>query len=50
MKNAYNFVINQLRVDPEDSDVLFCKGDSLKKLGRDEEAQQCFRKAKVLEK
>jgi predicted RNA polymerase sigma factor len=29
---------------------LFCKGDSLKKLGRDEEAQQCFRKAKVLEK
>jgi hypothetical protein len=29
---------------------LFCKGNSLKKLGREEEAQQCITRAKELEK
>jgi len=32
----------------EDSDVLFRKGNSLKKLGRNEEAEQCFTKAEKL--
>ena len=39
-----------IKIDPEDSDVLFCKGNSLKKLGREEEAQQCITRAKELEK
>ncbi len=32
----------------EDSDILFRKGSSLKKLGRDKEAEQCFTKAEKL--
>jgi len=39
-----------IKIDPEDSQVFFCKGDSLKKLGRNEEAEQCFDKAEELEK
>jgi tetratricopeptide (TPR) repeat protein len=49
-EECIQFCDKSIKRDPEDSDVLFCKGDSLKKLGRDEEAQQCFRKAKLLEK
>ncbi|HII05077.1 MAG TPA: tetratricopeptide repeat protein [Nitrosopumilus sp.] len=39
-----------IKIDPEDSQVFFCKGNSLKKLGREEEAQQCITRAKELEK
>ena len=39
-----------IKIDPEDSQVFFCKGNSLKKLGRNEEAEQCFDKAEELEK
>jgi tetratricopeptide (TPR) repeat protein len=39
-----------IKIDPEDSQVFFCKCNSLKKLGRNEEAEQCFDKAEELEK
>ena len=39
-----------IKIDPEDSQVFFCKGNSLKKLGRNGEAEQCFDKAEELEK
>ena len=39
-----------IKIDPEDSQVFFCKGNSLKKLGRKEEAEQYFDKAEELEK
>ncbi len=39
-----------IKIDPEDSQVFFCKANSLKKLGRNEEAEQCFDKAEELEK
>ena len=39
-----------IKIDPEDSQVFFCKGNSLKKLGRNEDAEQCFAKAEELEK
>ena len=33
---------NALKIDPENADVLFDKGETLVKMGRLKEAQKCF--------
>jgi tetratricopeptide (TPR) repeat protein len=38
-----------IRLEPEHSSGWLNKGDSLKKLGKHEEAEQCFAKAKELD-
>ncbi len=49
-EESIQFCDKSIKIDSKNSEVLVCKGNSLKSLGRDEEAQQCFRKAKGLEK
>ncbi|MBT3685891.1 MAG: tetratricopeptide repeat protein, partial [Nitrosopumilus sp.] len=49
-KESIQFCDKAIKADPEDSDVWFCKGNSLKKLGKNEEAEICFVRAKELEK
>ena len=38
-----------IRLNPEDPTAWYNKGIALKKLGRDEEAEQCFAKARELD-
>ena len=33
---------NALKIDPEDADVWYDKGDTLAKMGKLEDAQKCF--------
>ena len=49
-KDAITCYDEAIRINPKDSFTLDAKGYSLKRLGRDEEAEECFAKVKELHK